>query len=145
MNRRSSTQFYYAAKSSLDYTFLKNTFAISYERISPEYKTLGGYYFNNDYENITISYARPLFKDKVTIALTGGLQSDDIDNTKQAKNTKFVGSANITYNVNEKLSMALSGSTFQGYKVIKSQFDYINHDAPYENLDTINLPKYLKI
>lgn len=138
LNRRSSTQFYYAVKASLDYTFLKNTIAIGYERISPEYKTLGGYYFNNDYENITISYARPLFKDKVTIALTGGLQRDDIENTKQSKNTKFVGSANITYNVNEKLSMALSGSTFQGHKVIKSQFDYINQDAPYENLDTLN-------
>lgn len=121
VNRRSSTQFYYAAKASLDYTFLKNTIAIGYERISPEYKTLGGYYFNNDYENITVSYARPLFKEKVTIALTGGLQRDDLDNTKDTKNTKFVGSANITYNVNEKLSMAISGSTFQGYKNIKSQ------------------------
>ena len=34
--------------------------------------------------------------------------------------------------------MALSGSTFQGHRVIKSQFDYINQTTPYENLDTLN-------
>lgn len=138
LNRRQSSNFYYAVKASLDYTFLKNTLALGYERIAPNYKTLGAYYFNNDYENITISYARPLFQEKVTIALTGGLQRDDLDNTKESTNTKLVGSANITYNASEKLSMALSGSTFQGYKNIKSQFDYINQDAPYENLDTLN-------
>ncbi len=138
LGRRESSQFYYAVKTSIDYTFLKNTIAIGYERISPEYKTLGGYYFNNDYQNITLSYARPLFKDKVTLALTGGLQQDNIENTKESTNTKFVGSLNITYTPNEKLNIALSGSTFQGYKVIKSQFDYINQDTPYDNLDTLD-------
>jgi hypothetical protein len=131
-------ELYQAVKAALDYTFFKNTIGVAYERIDPEYATLGAYYFNNDYENLTLNYARPLFGDKGNIALSGGAQRDDLDGSKQSKNTRFVGSANIAVNPSEKLNMSLSGSTFQGYRVIKSQFDYINQTKPYENLDTLN-------
>lgn len=129
---------YTAIKAALDYTFFKNTIGIGYERIDPEYATLGAYYFNNDYENLTLNYARPIFGEKGNVALSGGVQRDDLDGSKQSKNTRFVGSANIAYSPTDKLNMALSGSTFQGYRVIKSQFDYINQTKPYENLDTLN-------
>ncbi len=136
--REGMAHFYHAVKASLEYTFFKNTIGVGYERIDPEYQTLGAYYFNNDYENYTLNYARPLFKDKVNISLSAGVQRDDLEGEKQSKNIRFVGSANISYAPNENLNMALSGSTFQGYRVIKSQFDYINQTRPYENLDTLN-------
>jgi hypothetical protein len=123
---------------ALDYTFQKNTIGIGYERIDPQYETLGAYYFNNDYDNITLSYARPLLGGKANIAFRGGLQRDDLDNSKESQNTRWVGSANVSYTPVEKLSMSLSTSTFQGYRIIKSQFDYINQMTPYENLDTLN-------
>lgn len=129
---------YDAVKAALDYTFYKNTVGVGYERIDPEYATLGGYYFNNDYENLTLNYARPLFGDKGNIALSGGVQRDDLDGSKQSRNTRFVGSANLSVSPSDRLNMALSASTFQGYRVIKSQFDYINQTKPYENLDTLN-------
>ena len=138
IQKRESTSFYYAMKAALEYTFLKNTIAVGYERISPQYETLGAYYFNNDYENITLNYTRPLFGNKANIALSGGFQRDNLDDSKKEKNTKVVGSLNFTYAPTDKLNTSLSASTFQGHRNIKSQFDYVNQATPYENLDTLN-------
>ena len=138
MRKKESTNFYYAIKGALDYTFFKNTIGLGYERICPQYETLGAYYFNSDYENMTLNYARPLFKDKANIALSAGLQRDDLDDSKKEKNTRIIASANLSYAPTEKLNISLSASTFQGHRNIKSQFDYINETTPYENLDTLN-------
>ncbi|MDR0348604.1 MAG: hypothetical protein LBH90_03815 [Tannerella sp.] len=137
-DQRESTSCYDAIKANLTYTFHKNTIGVGYERISPQYETLGAYYFNNDYENITLNYARPLFNDKVNIALSGGVQKDDLDGEKQEKNKRLVGSVNFSFNPTERLNTSFSASTFQGHRNIKSQFDYINELTPYDNLDTLN-------
>jgi hypothetical protein len=136
--REGTAHLYQAVKASLDYTFLKNTIGLGYERIDPEYRTLGAYFFSNDYENLTLNYARPLFNSKGNLALSGGVQRDDLDDSKESKNTRFVGAANIAYAFTDHLNMSLSASTFQGHRVIKSQFDFINQTRPYENLDTLN-------
>ena len=117
---------------------LKNTIGIGYERIDPDYATLGAYYFNNDYENITLQYARPFLKDKVTLALTWGAQRDDLNNTQQQASRRLVSSANVTYTPNERLNASLAYSNFQTYLNIRSQFDYINGQTPYDNLDTLD-------
>lgn len=136
--RKTKANYYSAVKASLDYTFRKNTIGVGYERIDPQYATLGAYYFNNDFENFTINYARPLFAGKANIALNGGVQRDDLDGSKESRNVRWVGSVNLAYSPTEKLNLALSASTFQGHRLIKSQFDYINQTTPYENLDTLN-------
>ena len=65
-----STNRYNAFNSKLNWQLAKNTIGICYEYIDPDYKTLGAYYFNNDYENITLNYARPFLKgDKANIAI----------------------------------------------------------------------------
>lgn len=138
IRKKESTGFYYAVKAALEYTLFKNTIALGYERISPQYETLGAYYFNNDYENVTLNYARPLFGDKANLALSGGFQRDDLDNAKKEKNTKIVGSLSFTYSPTDRLNTSLTASTFQGFRNIKSQFDYVNEVTPYENLDTLN-------
>jgi len=134
----SSIHHYNAYKVGVDYTFLKNTIGISYERIDPDYQTLGAYYFNNDMENITVNFATVLFKDKLNFSANVGLQNDDVKNQKESKTHNFVGSANITYTPCQKLSLNASYTNFQTHENIKSQFDYINQYAPTENLDTLN-------
>ena len=136
--RTNAAHLYHAVRMSLDYTFFRNTIGIGYERIDPEYRTLGAYFFNNDYENITLNFARPLFNSRGNIALRGGVQRDNLNNTNESENTRFVGSANLAYAPTENLNMALSVSTFQGHRVLRSQFDYINQMRPYENLDTLS-------
>ena len=129
--------YYHAFKADLAYSFLGNTIGIGYERISPDYETLGAYYFNNDYENFTINYSRNFFENKMGIALSGGVQRDDLSGQKQEKNKRFVGSANINFTPSEKFSASVSLSSYQAHRYIKSSFDYINERTPYENLDTL--------
>lgn len=135
--RINEKNLYHALKADLAYLFLGNTIGIGYERISPDYETLGAYYFNNDYENITVNYSRNFFDNKMSIALSGGVQRDDLSGQKQEKNKRFVGSANINFTPGEKFSASVSLSSYQAHRNIKSSFDYINERTPYENLDTL--------
>jgi hypothetical protein len=136
---KTSTGIYGAFNSKLNWQLAKNTIGIGYERIDPDYKTLGAYYFNSDYENITLNYARPFLKgDKANIAVNFGVQRDDLKNVNDNKNTRYVGSVNLNYNPSETLQMSANYSTFQSYRNLKSQFDYINETSPYDNMDTLN-------
>lgn len=138
-NRRTSTATYHAFNARINYQFLKNTIGIGYERIDPDYKTLGAYYFNNDYENITLNFARPFLKDdKANVAVSFGVQHDDLNKNKEESTNRYVGSINLNYTPSEKLQVSANYSTFQSYRNIKSQFDYINETSPYQNLDTLD-------
>lgn len=137
-DRRMSTSSYHAINARLNYQLKKNTIGLGYERIDPDYKTLGAYYFNNDYENLTINFARPFLKDdKANIALSFGVQRDDLDGTKEESSNRYVGSINLNYNPTEDLQTSLNFSTFQSHRNLKSQFDYINETNPYDNMDTL--------
>jgi len=131
-------QTFHAYKTLINYTFLSNTVGIGYERIDPGYQTLGAYYFNNDLENITVNYARPFFNNKANIALTAGIQHDDLKRQNDSQTDRFVFSADANYAVSDRLNFSGSYTTFQTHMNLRSQFDYINELTPYDNLDTLN-------
>lgn len=137
LGKRESTSLYHAVKASLEYTLLKNTVGVGYERVSPQYETLGAYYFNNGYENMTLNYNRPLFGDKASISLSAGAQREGFGESGKERSERIVGSIHFTYSPTDRLAMSLDASTFQGYRNIKSRFDYVNQVTPYENLDTL--------
>jgi len=131
-------QTFHAYKVLLNYTFLSNTVGIGYERVDPGYKTLGAYYFNNDLENITVNYARPFFNNKASIALSTGIQSDNLKLQNDSQTKRFVLAADANYAVSDRLNFSGSYTTFQTHMNLRSQFDYINELTPYDNLDTLN-------
>ena len=135
--RSAEVSYYHALKADVSYSFLGNTLGVGYERIDPGYATLGAYYFNNDYENLTLNYSRSFFDSKLSLALSGGLQRDDLMGQKQEHNKRFVGSAQVGFTPSEALSASVSLSSFQSYRNLKSSFDYINARTPYDNLDTL--------
>jgi hypothetical protein len=132
------SSIYHALRAGLNYQLGKNTIGFGYERIDPEYQTLGAYYFVNDLENFTLNYARPFFKDKLTFAANLGLQHDNLDNNKSKNTQQLVGALNLNYNLSEQLNASISYSNFQTYTNLKSQFDYINEMTDYDNLDTLD-------
>ena len=135
--RSAEVSYYHALKADVSYSFVGNTLGVGYERIDPGYATLGAYYFNNDYENLTLNYSRSFFDSKLSLALSGGLQRDDLRGQKQEHNKRFVGSAQVGFTPSEALSASVSLSSFQSYRNLKSSFDYINARTPYDNLDTL--------
>jgi hypothetical protein len=134
---RISTSYYNAIKSSLTYQGSGYSIGLGYERIDPQYRTLGAYFFNNDLENVTVNGATALFQGKVNIAASVGTQHDNLDNSKISTMKRFVGSANIAYAPTQKLNLSASYSNFQTFTNIRSQFVNINRLTPYENLDTL--------
>lgn len=134
---RTSSAYYHALKSSLAYQGDSYTVGLGYERIDPQYRTLGAYFFNNDLENITVNGATALFHGKVNISANVGTQRDNLDNSKISTMRRAVGSASITYAPSQRLNLTTSYSNFQTFTNIRSQFVNINQLTPYDNLDTL--------
>lgn len=130
------TQVYHAIKTGLNYKVGKTgTIGLAYERVDPRYRTLGGHYFTNDFENITVNTA---FQGKVNTQFSTGLQRDDLVNSGTSNLNRMVVSASMSFKPLEKMDMSLNYSNFQSYTFIRSPFDRINQTTPFDNLDTLN-------
>jgi hypothetical protein len=135
---RISSSYYNAFKTSLGYQEEGYSIGVAYERIAPQYRTLGAYYFNNDLENITANGAVAMLQGKMNVAVNAGVQRDNLDKSKISTMRRLVGSVNIGYAPSQKLNLGMSYSSFQTYTNIRSQFVDVNQLTPYDNLDTLN-------
>ncbi|MDC1162109.1 hypothetical protein OAT18_01570 [Tenacibaculum sp.] len=133
-NNRASTEYYKAFKTEMEYSFDTYRFGVGYERIDPGYQTLGAYYFNNDFENITLNGATSLFQNKISLSFNIGYQRDDLANQKESKTSRTVGSVNATYALNKKVNITGSYSNFSTFTNNKlDQFEIINDDNLLDN------------
>ncbi len=133
-DNRNSTEYYNAFNVGLDYTFDKYVVGVGYERIDPGYETLGAYFFNNDFENITLNMSTNFFKGKINVALNVGYQRDDLNNQKEQATSRTVGSVNTSYNVSERLIISGSYSNFTTFTNARvDQFEIINDDSLLDN------------
>lgn len=129
---------YNAYNLNLDYPVAKGSLGVGYERIDPNYRTLGAYFFNNDLENITANASQSIFNSKVNISVNIGLQKDDLENKKSSQLQRVVSSYNADYSPNEKLNISAGYSNFRSFTNIKNQFDEINQINPIDNIDTLD-------
>ena len=133
-----STTYHNAFKADFTYIVGKGSLGVGYERVDPQYQTLGAYYFNNDLENITVKLNQTLFNNKLNVNINTGLQRDDLDKKKQSQLSRLVTAISLNLKANERLTLNGSYSNFRAHTQIKDQFDYINEVRPYDNLDTLN-------
>jgi hypothetical protein len=131
---KSNSQFFSAYKSSLG--FSKNIFSLNlnYERIAPDYKTLGAYFFNNDLENITIAPSLRLFKGKLNFSANSGYQHNNLDKTKFSSNKRFVTSGNISYTPSSKLILNVAYSNFTSFTRVRPITDPYYQRTPADTL-----------
>lgn len=139
-NHTAATEYYNALKASLNYRFAKYSLGVAYERIDPGYETLGAYYFNNDFENITLNGTSLLFADKVNVNFNVGYQRDDLDNQKESATNRTVGAVNVSINASDRLNISSSYSNFSTFTNVKlDQFEVINDNDPIDNVtDALN-------
>lgn len=138
LNPNETTTSQNALKAKLTYPAGKGTLGLGYERIDPYYRTLGGYYFNNDLENITVNASQSIFKGKVNLALNLGMQKDNLENQKTAQSKRLVSSITADYKAGPKLNLNFNYSNFQSFTNSRNQFDYINQAPGTVYLDTLN-------
>lgn len=137
LTRNGSTALYKAFKGGIDYTLGAYSLGMGYERIDPEYQSLGGYYFTNDMENVTLNFAARFFKDKAQLSLNVGKQRDNLNSKKSTSFSNWVGAANLALMPSERVNLNFSYSGFQAYSYIRSAFEEANKLTPYDKLDTL--------
>ncbi len=138
IDKNASTDYYTALNTDITYSLGKGSVGVRYERIDPQYRTFGAYFFNNDLENITVNASQELFKGKVSLAVNAGLQRDDLKNEKESQSNRIVSSLNANVKASDKITIGATYSNFQSYTNIRSVFDEINETNPVQNLDTLD-------
>ncbi len=129
-----ATRQFNAYNASLGYQGNNYSIRLKYERIDPEYQTLGAYYFNNDMENITIIPAIQLFQQKVNISGNIGIQKNNLDKDRAATTKRVVSAINGSYMPNEHWNFSLNYSNFSTYTNLRPQTDPFYRN----NMDTLN-------
>jgi hypothetical protein len=133
-NPNSTSQFFSAYKVSLSYRLKILNLNLNYEKVEPDYKTLGAYYFNNDLENITVAPSMNLLKGKLNISLNTGLQRNNLSGDKLNTTKRWVGSVNVAYSPNTHWNFSGSYSNFSSYTKQRPQGDPFYRNT----LDTLN-------
>jgi hypothetical protein len=135
-SENSTTKMFNALKSNLNYIIgQEGMIGVGYERVAPEYRTLGAYYFTNDFENITVNAQHT---GKVNMGLSTGIQYDNLNDKKGSNSGRMVISSNVSFKANEQLNLTGNYSNFQSFTFIRTGFERINRVTPFDNLDTLN-------
>jgi len=134
INANSTTDFFNAFKTSLAYKLKFMNLAFNFEHVDPGYKTLGGYYFNNDLQNYTLAPSFTLLKNKLNIGLNTGYQINNLAGDKSSTTNRWVGSINASYAPNKSLNFVGSYSNFSTYTRNRPNTDPFY----YQPADTMN-------
>lgn len=129
-----TSRYFDAFNASFGYQAKEYSVRLKYERIAPEYQTLGAYYFNNDMRNITIVPSVRLFKSRLTLGANVGLQQNNLDRSRTSTTSRTVGAVNAQYTPNEKWNFGGNYSNFLSYTNVRPQADPFFQNS----LDTLN-------
>ncbi len=105
-----STTLTIAGKAGMNLTFPKWGVRLGYERIEPEFRSLGAYYFNTDIENWTIAPNARLGNVRFSGSL--GLQSDNLLGQKLAQTDRVIGSISGDWQPSQTFGLNLSYSNY---------------------------------
>lgn len=83
-----------------------------YRRVDPGYRTLGTSFINNDYEDVSVNNTVQFFKKKVNMSVLGGLQRNNLNNTKITDMVRVIVGANASWKMNDKWNMGVNYSNF---------------------------------
>lgn len=111
----SSTVAKNAYNASINYRYKIFGIALKYEHIDPNYLTLGGLFFNNDLENITVAPTLALFKSKLTIAINTGFQRNNLSNQNANSQKRWVGNVSLSAQPIKGMSISGNYSNFSSF------------------------------
>lgn len=129
---------HHAIKAGISQTSPIGVVGATYERVSPNYTTLGAYYFVNDFENVTANYSTAI-KKIVNIALSAGYQHDNLSSQKINTNSRFIFSSNVSSAITSRLNVGASYSNLKSYMHIKDIYKELSNTNPYlSDIDSLS-------
>ncbi|MFT3738439.1 MAG: hypothetical protein QM786_06750 [Breznakibacter sp.] len=135
--REGDVAVHHAFKTSVSQSSSWGRIGATYERVAPNYLTLGAYYFTNDFENITADFSSTLIK-WLHFSVSAGTQRDNLEQQKVNTSRRAIFSANTTSPITKKLTLGLAFSNVQSFVHIRDAYDQITQTNEYQNLDTLN-------
>lgn len=107
-----STVFFTAARGGTSFAFKGGNLRVDYQRIDPDYRSLGTYFFQNDIEQVTLSPSFSLFKTRLMISGSYGRSHDNLNGKKSATTHRTIGAVNLSASIAPRLSINLGYSNF---------------------------------
>lgn len=104
-----------AYNASLDYRFKSYGVGVKYERIAPDYSTLGAVYFNNDLENITVNPSFSLWKNKINLSMSTGYQRNNLNAQNASESKRWIGNASLSAQLIKGMSLNLNYSNMSSF------------------------------
>ena len=133
-NKKGNDRYVDAVSASVGYQGPVWGLALCYERVAPDYQTLGGYYFTNDLENYSIAPNVKLFQGKLSLSGKLGFEYNNLNNQRADDTRRIVSSANASFSSGKAWTASLSYSNFSTYtKYKKTAYPYYTDD-----LDSLN-------
>lgn len=122
-----STHANYAGESSLAYQQRDFRLSLNYRRIMPEYKCFGVNYLLTDIEALTINPSFNLFKNKVNISGSYGVQNNNLDGHLERKTSRNIGSLALSVNPTPFFGFYAQYANFTLYQQVI--IDSLNNDS----------------
>lgn len=97
MKSRQSTTASDALNTSIGYQSDLFRLLVKYQRIDPDFQSMGAYYFLTDISNLTVEPTIKLIKKKLTIGGSFGSQIDNLNKEKNLRTRRTVTSARMTF------------------------------------------------
>jgi hypothetical protein len=92
-----STRWGFAGKAEANLHLNTFDIGLSYQRVEPNFKSLGVYYMITDFENYTANIGFKFLKNKLSFKLKGGFQKNNLSLLRRATSLRKIGSARINY------------------------------------------------
>lgn len=102
---KASTTFLMAGKASLSMRLKILSLRLQYARVEPDYQSMGSFFLNNDYENITISPSWSMIKNKVRVSGSVGLQRNNLFGDKINVTNRQINSVNVILMPTHKMTI----------------------------------------
>jgi hypothetical protein len=120
-----STTVNWAGNGSLNYSQGVFGLRFRYQRIQPEYQTMGAYFFNNDLEQITFDPSVHLFQRKLNIRGSVGFQKNNLGGDKVNDTFRQINSINVSYSSGQKFTV---NASYMNYRIDQSRNPLIIKD-----------------
>ncbi|WP_343672904.1 hypothetical protein [Chitinophaga sp.] len=115
--------YYDAIQGGLGYTGNTWSIQLRYERVAPDYTTLGAYTVVNDMRNITIAPTLQLFKGKVALSGNAGMQVNNLNHSKMSDTHRWVANINTSIIPAEHWTMNVGYSNFNTFTRVRPLAD----------------------
>ena len=107
-----TTQVYSAFETQLNYNIKNFGIGAKYRKVAPDYKSMGAYFFQTDFEQYLGNLKFGLSKNKIQFAGSAGVQKDNLANKKLATTARNIYTGNLSLNPNTKFGVDFSFSNF---------------------------------